>query len=99
MAGRAAPQAKCRAVKSGTKLAAGAFETMTSSVLQPVQRRPRSRSKRPLVLLAVAAPVAARSRAATQHWAFAPGPPHHKQATAMLTTKPVSARTLDRLRA
>src|SRR5205085_664824 len=99
MAGRAAPQAKCRAVKSGTKLAAGAFETMPYSVLQPVQRRRRSRSKRPLVLLAVAALVAAGSLAATQHWAFAHGTPHHKQATAMLTPKPVSARTLERLRA
>jgi len=72
---------------------------MTYSVLQPVQRRRRSRSKRPLVLLAVAALVAAGSLAATQHWAFAHGTPHHKQATAMLTPKPVSARTLERLRA
>jgi D-alanyl-D-alanine carboxypeptidase (penicillin-binding protein 5/6) len=72
---------------------------MPYSVLQPVKRRRRSRSKGPLVLLAVAALVAAGSLAATQHWAFALGKPHRRNSAAALTPRPVSARTLKKLRA
>jgi len=72
---------------------------MPYSVLQPVQRRRRSRSKRPLVLLGVALVLAAGSLAASQHWALAHGKPHHKRAVSALTPKPVSAKTLKQLRA
>src|SRR5437764_303546 len=82
-----------------TKLAAGALETMPNSVLQPVQRRRRSRSKRPLLLVAVALLAAAGAFAATQHWAFAHGKPHLRHRSVTLTPKPVSARSLERLRA
>ena len=81
-------------MKSRARLAAGALETMPYSVLQPVQRRRRARSKRPLVLLAVVPLVAAGSLAATQHWAFAHGKPHLERSAPGLTPKPVSARTL-----
>jgi len=86
-------------MKSRARLAAGALETMPYSVLQPVQRRRRSRSKRPLVLLTVAPLVALGSLAATQHWAFAHGKPHRQHRVTGLTPKPVSARTLKQLRA
>ncbi len=72
---------------------------MPYSVLQPVQRRRRSRSKRPPVLFVVALLVAAGSLAATQHWAFAHGKPHRKQQAAALTPRPVSAQSLKQLRA
>jgi serine-type D-Ala-D-Ala carboxypeptidase (penicillin-binding protein 5/6) len=72
---------------------------MPYSVLQPVQRRRRSRSKRPLVLLGVALVLAAGSLAASQHWAFAHGKPQHKRVVSALTPKPVSAKTLKQLRA
>src|SRR5437588_862946 len=98
-AGPATPRAKCRAAKSAARLAAGAFETMPYSVLQPVKRRRRSRSRRPLVLLAVALLAGAASFAATQHWAFAHGAPGHRRQSAPLTPKPVSAASLERLRA
>jgi serine-type D-Ala-D-Ala carboxypeptidase (penicillin-binding protein 5/6) len=72
---------------------------MPYSVLQPVQRRRRSRSKRPLVLLGVALLAAAGSFAATQHWALAHGKPRAKHQSAPLTPKRVSAGSLERLRA
>jgi D-alanyl-D-alanine carboxypeptidase (penicillin-binding protein 5/6) len=72
---------------------------MPYSVLQPVKRRRRSRSKRPLLLLGVALLAAGGSLAATQHWAFAHGKPRRNQQSAALTPKPVSARSLERLRA
>ena len=72
---------------------------MPYSVLQPVKRRRRSRSKRPLLLLVVALLVAAASFAATQHWALARGKPRHAQASASLKPTPVSARSLEQLRA
>jgi D-alanyl-D-alanine carboxypeptidase (penicillin-binding protein 5/6) len=72
---------------------------MPYSVLQPVQRRRRSRSKRPVLLVAVALLAAAGSFAATQHWAFAHGKPSHKRQSPALTPKPVSAKSLERLRA
>jgi D-alanyl-D-alanine carboxypeptidase (penicillin-binding protein 5/6) len=72
---------------------------MPYSVLQPVQRRRRSRSKRPLLLVAVALLAAAGAFAVTQHWAFAHGTPRHSHQPASLTPKPVSARSLERLRA
>jgi D-alanyl-D-alanine carboxypeptidase len=84
----------------GTKLGAGVLETMPYSVLQPVKRRRRrSRSKRPLLLLVVALLAAAGSFAATQHWAFAHGKPHHTHLAASLKPTPVSARSLEELRA
>ena len=82
-----------------TKLGGGALETMPYSVLQPVQRRRRPRSRRPLALLAVALLAAAGAFAATQHWAFAHGKPHHGTALALLKPTPVSARSLEQLRA
>jgi D-alanyl-D-alanine carboxypeptidase (penicillin-binding protein 5/6) len=72
---------------------------MAYSVLQPVQRRRRSRSKRPLLLGSVAVVAAAAAFGATQHWAFAHGKPHHKHQTASMTPKAVSARSLKQLRA
>jgi D-alanyl-D-alanine carboxypeptidase (penicillin-binding protein 5/6) len=72
---------------------------MTHSVLQPVQRRRRSRSKRPLVLASVAVLAAAAAFGATQHWAFAHGKPHHKHQTASMTPKAISAGSLRQLRA
>lgn len=72
---------------------------MPYSVLQPVQRRRRSRSKRPLVLLGVALVLAAGSLAASRHWALAHGKPHHKRVVSAMTPKPVSAKTLKQLRA
>jgi serine-type D-Ala-D-Ala carboxypeptidase (penicillin-binding protein 5/6) len=72
---------------------------MPYSVLQPVKRRRRSRSKRPLVVLAVAGLVAAGSLAASQHWAFAHAKPHRKQITVALRPSPVPQRVLRRLRA
>jgi D-alanyl-D-alanine carboxypeptidase (penicillin-binding protein 5/6) len=72
---------------------------MPYSVLQPVQRRRRARSKRPLFLVAVALLVAAGSFVATQHWAFAHGKPSHRHRSAALTPKPVSASSLGQLRA
>jgi D-alanyl-D-alanine carboxypeptidase (penicillin-binding protein 5/6) len=72
---------------------------MPNSVLQPVQRRRRSRSKRPLLLVAVALVAAAGSFAATQHWAFAHGTPHRSHQSGSLTPRPVSASSLQRLRA
>jgi len=51
------------------------------------------------VLLAVALLAAAASFAATQHWAFAHGAPGHRRQSAPLTPKPVSAASLERLRA
>jgi D-alanyl-D-alanine carboxypeptidase len=83
----------------GIKLGAGALETMPYSVLQPVQRRRRSRSKRPLLLLVVALLVATASFAATQRWAFAHGKPHHTRPSASLKPTAVSARSLEQLRA
>ena len=72
---------------------------MPYSILQPVQRRRRSRSKRPLLLVAVALLGTAGSFAATQHWAFAHGKPRRSHESATLTPKPVSAGSLARLRA
>jgi D-alanyl-D-alanine carboxypeptidase len=72
---------------------------MPYSILQPVNRRRRSRPKRPLVLLAVAALVAAGSLTATEHWAFAHGKPHRKQTSVALRPSPVPERVLKRLRA
>ena len=72
---------------------------MPYSVLQPVKRRRRSRSKRPLLLLVVALLVSAASFAATQHWALARGKPRHTQLSASLKPTPVSARSLEQLRA
>jgi D-alanyl-D-alanine carboxypeptidase len=83
----------------GTKLGAGALETMPYSVLQPVKRRRRSRSKRPFLLLVVALLVATASFAATQRWAFAHGKPHHTRPSASLKPTVVSARSLEQLRA
>ena len=72
---------------------------MPNSVLQPVQRRRRSRSKRPLLLITIALLAAAGAFAATQHWAFAHGKPHRSGRSVTLTPRPVSARSLERLRA
>jgi D-alanyl-D-alanine carboxypeptidase (penicillin-binding protein 5/6) len=72
---------------------------MPYSVLPPVQRRRRSRSKRPVLLVAVALLAAAGSFAATQHWAFAHGKPSHKRQSPALTPIPVSAKSLEGLRA
>ena len=52
-----------------------------------------------MVLLAVALLAGAASFAATQHWAFAHGAPGHRRQSAPLTPKPVSAASLERLRA
>ena len=51
------------------------------------------------MLLAVALLAAAASFAATQHWALAHGAPGHRRQSAPLTPKPVSAASLERLRA
>jgi D-alanyl-D-alanine carboxypeptidase len=72
---------------------------MPYSVLQPVQRRRRSRSKRPLLLASVAVLAAAAAFGATQHWAFAHGKPRQKHQTGSMRPKAVSARSLERLRA
>jgi D-alanyl-D-alanine carboxypeptidase (penicillin-binding protein 5/6) len=52
-----------------------------------------------LLLLVVALLVAAASFAATQHWALARGKPRHTQLSASLKPTPVSARSLEQLRA
>lgn len=70
---------------------------MPNSVLQPVQRRRRGRSKRPLVLAVVALVVAAAAFAATQRWAFAHAKPHTQHEVA-LRPSPVSKRELRHLR-
>jgi D-alanyl-D-alanine carboxypeptidase len=72
---------------------------MPYSVLEPVRRRRRARSKRPFVLFAAALVAAAGSLAASQHWAFAHGKPHRKQVEVALRPSPVSAGELRRLRA
>jgi len=72
---------------------------MPNSVLQPVRRRRRSRAKRPLLLVAVALLAAAGAFAATQHWASAHGKPRHRNQSATLTPKLVSAKSLAELRA
>jgi D-alanyl-D-alanine carboxypeptidase (penicillin-binding protein 5/6) len=73
---------------------------MPNSVLQPVTRRGRRRSKRPLLLLAAALAVAAVSFAASQHWARARGKPHPPHAAAAALPRPlaVSTGTLRKLR-
>ena len=72
---------------------------MPYSVLQPVTRRRRPRSKRPAVLLALALLAAIGSFAATQRWAFAHGKPHRRShLAAALTPRPISARSLERLK-
>jgi D-alanyl-D-alanine carboxypeptidase (penicillin-binding protein 5/6) len=72
---------------------------MPNSVLQPVRRRRRSRAKRPVLLVAVALLAAAGAFAATQHWASAHGKPRHREQSATLTPKLVSAKSLAELRA
>jgi D-alanyl-D-alanine carboxypeptidase len=72
---------------------------MPNSVLQPVRRRRRSRAKRPVLLVAVALLAAAGAFAATQHWASAHGKPRHRDQSATLTPKLVSAKSLAELRA
>jgi len=73
---------------------------MPYSVLQPVKRRRRSRSKRPAVLVALAVLVGIGSFAATQRWAFAHGKLHRRHHSAQaLAPKPISARALRQLRA
>ena len=72
---------------------------MPNSVLQPVRRRRRSRAKRPVLLVAVALLAAAAAFAATQHWASAHGKPRHRNQSATLTPKLVSAKSLAELRA
>jgi serine-type D-Ala-D-Ala carboxypeptidase (penicillin-binding protein 5/6) len=72
---------------------------MPNSVLQPVRRRRRSRAKRPVLLVAVALLAAAGAFAATQHWASAHGKPRHRNQSATLTPKLVSAKSLAELRA
>jgi D-alanyl-D-alanine carboxypeptidase (penicillin-binding protein 5/6) len=72
---------------------------MPNSVLQPVRRRRRSRTKRPVLLVAVALLAAAGAFAATQHWASAHGKPRHRDPSGTLTPKLVSAKSLAKLRA
>ena len=72
---------------------------MPNSVLQPVGRRRRSRTKRPVLLVAVALLAAAGAFAATQHWASAHGKPRHRNQSATLTPKLVSAKSIAELRA
>jgi D-alanyl-D-alanine carboxypeptidase (penicillin-binding protein 5/6) len=70
---------------------------MPYSVLQPVQRRRRGRSKRPLLLAVVAVLVAAGAFAASQRWAFAHGKPR-AQHTVTMRPSPVSKQELRHLR-
>jgi serine-type D-Ala-D-Ala carboxypeptidase (penicillin-binding protein 5/6) len=72
---------------------------MPNSVLQPVRRRRRSRSRGPALLVAAALLAAAAAFAATQHWASAHGKPRRSQQSATLTPKLVSAKSLAQLRA
>jgi serine-type D-Ala-D-Ala carboxypeptidase (penicillin-binding protein 5/6) len=72
---------------------------MPNSVLQPVRRRRRSRARGPVLLVAAAVLAAAAAFAATQHWASAHGKPRHRNQSATLTPKLVSAKSLAELRA
>jgi D-alanyl-D-alanine carboxypeptidase (penicillin-binding protein 5/6) len=72
---------------------------MPYSVLQPVKRQGRSRSRRPLLLLALALTVAVGSLAATEHWAFAHAKLHRARTAASLQPSVVSSASLRRLRA
>jgi serine-type D-Ala-D-Ala carboxypeptidase (penicillin-binding protein 5/6) len=86
-------------VKSRARLAAGALETMPYSVLQPVKRRRRSRRARwPALLLVAAAVAAAASFAASDHWAFARGKPHHAERAAAPKPHAAPPKQLSRLR-
>jgi D-alanyl-D-alanine carboxypeptidase (penicillin-binding protein 5/6) len=72
---------------------------MPYSVLQPVTRRRRTRSKRPLVLVALAALIVAGVLAAGRHWAFAHGKPQRRDNAAALKPRTASPQALARLRA
>jgi D-alanyl-D-alanine carboxypeptidase (penicillin-binding protein 5/6) len=71
---------------------------MSYSVLQPVKRRRRARSRRPVLLFLLALLVAAGSLTATQRWAIAHGKPSRPKQAAIEPTV-VSAPALARLRA
>ena len=70
---------------------------MPYSVLQPVRRRRRGRSKGPLLLVAVALFVAAGAFVASQRWASARGKPH-AQHEVTIRPSAISKRELARLR-
>src|SRR3954447_17771933 len=71
---------------------------MPYSVLQPVKRKRRSRSRRPLLFLGFALLIGVGSLAATQPWAHARGQPSHS-GEAAIKPSPVSQHALERLRA